>query len=100
MADKKRGEIKGITGLIIIILIGAILILLFYKYTRPEFGEETMSFAMGLSSAEASFPYIGNMDTQIYYRNTDARVKDIPVDKRVYFADEKTAKQYNYTLSP
>ena len=101
MAAAKRGELKAIISLVILIAIGTVVIVVFYKFTRPEFGQETMSFATGLGQPEAIwYPFVGNMDTQVYYRSNDARVSRIPKDKRVYFADEQTAKKYNYSRAP
>jgi hypothetical protein len=100
LAGKSNGGINRVLGFIVFILIVIAIVAVFYKTKQPKFGEDMMMFAQDLSAAEATYPYIGNMDTQIYYRSRDSRVKEIPVDKRVYFADEKTAKEYNYELSP
>ena len=101
MAAAKRNEIRAIISLFILIAIGTVAIVIFNKYTKPEFGQESMTFATGLGQPEAMlYPFVGNMDTQVYYKSNDARVRRIPKDKRVYFADEGTAKKYNYTRAP
>jgi hypothetical protein len=95
-----KSDTKGLIWLIVLVVIGATLVFLFNKYTQPEFGSESMTFAESLSTTAATYPFIGNCDTQVYYRNNDPRVRKIPSDKRVYFADEKTAKEHNYTRAP
>jgi len=95
-----KSDTKGLIWLVVLIVIGAIVVIVFDRYTQPEFGSESMTFAQGLSTTAATFPFVGNSSTQVYYRSNDPRAEKIPSDLLVYFADENTAKEHNYTRAP
>ncbi|MEP0815296.1 MAG: hypothetical protein HRF49_11620 [bacterium] len=101
MARKKASEVGTLAGILVLIAVAAVIAVLFNSYTQPEFGGQMAEFSEGLQTGAVNFPYVGNMDTQVYYRSSDPRVKQIPLDKRVYFKSEKIARvDYEYTPAP
>ncbi|MCD6119262.1 hypothetical protein J7K50_05430 [bacterium] len=99
----KGGGLPAVTAVAILFILVAVVVVVIVqtnKTEKPDFGKESMSFATGLGGGGSTFPFVGNSDTQVYYRTSDQRARKIPEDERVYFADEKTAKEYGYTRAP
>ena len=88
-------------AILVLIVIGVVVIVALNQYFQPEFGSQMGQFAGELHQGTANFPYVGNMNTQVYYKRGDPRIKDIPSDAWVGFKNEQVARdEYHYTPAP